>query len=119
MDNLELAKRYVRAIAHTNPELLDEAAMRRWLTVAPVATKYWAKVVTSPTPFSMVETSASGETYAEMYIKGRRLAIMEEEVDEIAEHAGVPAFGITDRHDPQKPEDALVGIVHGRTFRVR
>ena len=30
-DTLELAERYVRAIAHSHPEVLDEQAMRRWL----------------------------------------------------------------------------------------
>ncbi|UMG91179.1 FAD-dependent oxidoreductase [Nocardioides sp. TF02-7] len=40
-DTLELAERYVRAIAHHHPEVLDEAAMKRWLEVSPVATEYW------------------------------------------------------------------------------
>lgn len=140
-DSLDLAEKYVRAIAHSHPELLDEAAMRRWLTVAPVATKYWEEVgairwaiIPELADYhgeaegalgegryltnEVIDGSTLGEwreqlrvspyfpvglTYAEMYIKGRRLAIMEEEEDKIAEHAGVPAFGITDKHDPQKP----------------
>ncbi|MBM7516507.1 FAD-dependent oxidoreductase [Nocardioides nitrophenolicus] len=40
-DTLELAERYVRAIAHDHPEVLDEDALRRWLAVSPEATKYW------------------------------------------------------------------------------
>lgn len=40
-DTLDLAERYVRAIAHHHPEVLDEAAMRRWLETSPEATKYW------------------------------------------------------------------------------
>jgi 3-oxosteroid 1-dehydrogenase len=43
-DDLEQAERYVRAIAHDRPELLDEDAMRTWLTNAPVAAKYWEDV---------------------------------------------------------------------------
>ena len=140
-DSLDLAERYVRAIAHSHPELLDEVAMRRWLTVAPVATRYWEEVgairwaiIPELADYhgeaegalgegryltnEVIDGSTLGEwremlrvspyfpvglTYAEMYIKGRRLAIMEDEEDKIAEHAGVPALGITDKHDPQKP----------------
>src|SRR5262245_32588004 len=40
-DTLELAERYVRAIAHHHPELLDEVAMRRWLEVSPEAIEFW------------------------------------------------------------------------------
>lgn len=40
-DTLDLAERYVRAIAHHHPEVLDEAAMRRWLETSPEATRYW------------------------------------------------------------------------------
>lgn len=43
-DNLELAERYIRSIAHNQPELLDEAAMRRWLQTSPIAMKYWEEV---------------------------------------------------------------------------
>jgi 3-oxosteroid 1-dehydrogenase len=43
-DSLEEAERYVRSIAHEVPELLDEAAMHRWLTTAPVAVKYWEDI---------------------------------------------------------------------------
>ena len=41
-DTLDLAERYVRAIGHTHPELLDEQAFRRWLEVSPDAVRYWA-----------------------------------------------------------------------------
>lgn len=44
-DSLELAETYVRDIAlHHEPELLDEEAMVRWLTAAPVAARYWEDV---------------------------------------------------------------------------
>lgn len=43
-DDLATVERYVRAIAHRDPELLDEAAMERWLTVAPIAAKHWEDV---------------------------------------------------------------------------
>lgn len=43
-DNLELAERYIRSIAHNQPELLDEAAMHRWLRTSPIAMKYWEEV---------------------------------------------------------------------------
>ncbi len=43
-DSLELTETYVRAIAHAHPEALDEAAMLRWLTVAPEAARYWEEV---------------------------------------------------------------------------
>ena len=43
-DDLERVETYVRAIAHGDPSLLDEAAMRRWLGAAPVAAKYWEEI---------------------------------------------------------------------------
>ena len=43
-DDLERTERYVRGIAGAHPELLDEHAMRRWLTTAPVAVRYWEDV---------------------------------------------------------------------------
>jgi 3-oxosteroid 1-dehydrogenase len=44
-DDLERVERYVRAIASVDdPALLDERAMRRWLTAAPDAAKYWEAV---------------------------------------------------------------------------
>ncbi len=44
-DDLERVETYVRAIAqHGDPSLLDEAAMDRWLTTAPVAAEYWEEV---------------------------------------------------------------------------
>jgi 3-oxosteroid 1-dehydrogenase len=43
-DDLVFAERYVRAIAGADPDVLDESAMRRWLSVAPEATRYWEDV---------------------------------------------------------------------------
>ncbi|MFL4477320.1 FAD-dependent oxidoreductase [Paeniglutamicibacter sp. ORCA_105] len=40
-DSLELTEQYIRAIAHDSPELLDEAAMKRWIETSPEAMKYW------------------------------------------------------------------------------
>lgn len=40
-DSLELGERYIRAIAHDHPELLDERAMRRWLGAGPAALRWW------------------------------------------------------------------------------
>ena len=40
-DDLERVESYVRGIAAKEPELLDEAAMRRWLSTAPAAARYW------------------------------------------------------------------------------
>jgi 3-oxosteroid 1-dehydrogenase len=40
-DDLGGAESYVRAIARAHPDLLDEQAMRRWLTTAPAAMRYW------------------------------------------------------------------------------
>ena len=43
-DDLERTERYVRGIAHAHPELLDEQALRRFVTTAPLAMKYWEDV---------------------------------------------------------------------------
>ena len=43
-DTKELAEKYIRAIAHRNPEFLDEAAMKRWIDTAPDAIRYWEEV---------------------------------------------------------------------------
>lgn len=43
-DDLASSERYVRAIAHNHPEVLDEAAMLRWLKTSPVAVKYWEDI---------------------------------------------------------------------------
>jgi 3-oxosteroid 1-dehydrogenase len=43
-DDLDRVETYVRAIAAKEPELLDEPAMRRWLTTAPAAARYWEEV---------------------------------------------------------------------------
>ena len=43
-DTLELAERYVRAIAHSHPEVLDEKALLRWLATSPDAIRYWEDV---------------------------------------------------------------------------
>lgn len=41
VDDLARTEAYVRGIARAHPELLDEEAMRRWLTLAPRAARYW------------------------------------------------------------------------------
>jgi 3-oxosteroid 1-dehydrogenase len=43
-DDLTRAEAYVRAIGKSHPELLDERALLRWLTVAPTAMRYWEEV---------------------------------------------------------------------------
>lgn len=43
-DDLDAAERYVRDIGRDHPEVRDEEAMLRWLTTAPVATRYWEDV---------------------------------------------------------------------------
>lgn len=43
-DTLELGEAYVRGIAYAHPELLDEAAMHRWLQISPEAMEYWEQV---------------------------------------------------------------------------
>ena len=35
---------YVRHLSRARPDLLDDEAMRRWLTVAPVAMRYWEDI---------------------------------------------------------------------------
>jgi 3-oxosteroid 1-dehydrogenase len=40
-DNLDDAERYVRAIGSSHPELVDDTALRRWLTEAPRATRWF------------------------------------------------------------------------------
>ncbi|HEU5265433.1 MAG TPA: FAD-dependent oxidoreductase [Jatrophihabitans sp.] len=44
VDSLERTESYVRGIATAYPDLLDEAAMTRWLTTAPDAMRYWEDV---------------------------------------------------------------------------
>ncbi len=43
-DDLTRAEAYVRAIGGAHPELLDETALKRWLTIAPIAMRYWEEV---------------------------------------------------------------------------
>lgn len=43
-DDLDRTEAYVRGIAHADPELLDESAMRVWLSTAPEAVKHWEDV---------------------------------------------------------------------------
>lgn len=40
-DDLHLAEAYVRDLTKDHPDLLDEAAMARWLETAPDAMRYW------------------------------------------------------------------------------
>jgi 3-oxosteroid 1-dehydrogenase len=132
-DTLDLAERYVRAIAHSHPEVLDEQAMRRWLEVSPVALRYWedadairwtvipgladyhneadgalpeGRYLTNE-PIDAAELGEwreklrvspyfpVGTTYAEMFVKGRRLTNVEEE--SAGEQAGVQAFGLPEQ----------------------
>ena len=133
-DDLERTERYIRAIAHDHPEALDERAMRRWLTTAPAAVRYWEDIgairwtvipeladyhgeadgaleVGRYLTNEVIDGSVLGEwrerlrvspffpvgtTYADMYIKGRRLTSVDE-TGGVAEHAGVPAFGLPSR----------------------
>ncbi|HEX5193005.1 MAG TPA: FAD-dependent oxidoreductase [Solirubrobacteraceae bacterium] len=141
-DDLDLTERYVRGIAAAHPEALDEAAMRRWLAVAPEATRYWEDVgairwavipemadyhVEVPGAVRAgryltnepIDGSLLGEwrrylrvsphfpvglTYAEMYVKGRRGSLVDDEDGAVAQHAGVPAFGLPDSHQPAGDE---------------
>jgi 3-oxosteroid 1-dehydrogenase len=43
-DDLDRAEKYVRHLAHSHPEVLDEGAMKRWLSVSPQAMRYWEDV---------------------------------------------------------------------------
>lgn len=43
-DSRELTEQYVRAIGRAFPDLLDEVALDRWLTVAPEAMAYWERI---------------------------------------------------------------------------
>jgi len=138
-DDLARGEAYVRDLTKDHPELLDEAAMRRWLEVSPVAVEYWEQVgairweiipdladyhseaagaleVGRYLTNAVIDGSELGEwrerlrvspnfpvgmTYAEMHVKGRRSSSLAndegaQEETEIAQHAGVPAFGKTD-----------------------
>lgn len=140
-DDLERAEAYVRDLTKDHPELLDEAAMRRWLDTSPEAMEYWEQVgaieweiipdladyhseaagaldVGRYLTNAVIDGGVLGDwrerlrvspnfpvgmTYAEMHVKGRRSsslgsddAAVPDEEAEIAQHAGVPAFGKTD-----------------------
>ena len=143
-DDLERAERYVRDIAHDHPEVLDEAAMLRWLQVSPEATRYWEEVgairwtvIPGLADYhneadgaleegryltnEVIDGSALGEwreklrvspffpvgtTYADMFVKGRRLT----------------GFGVTDDgEDEAAPKDPLTfgtGVVASFLARV-
>jgi 3-oxosteroid 1-dehydrogenase len=132
-DTLDLGERYVRAIAHSHPEVLDEQAMRRWLEVSPDAVRYWEDVgairwtvipgladyhneadgalpegrYLTNEPIDAAELGdwrdklrvspyfPVGTTYAEMFVKGRRLTNVDEESE--GGQAGVQAFGLPTR----------------------
>jgi 3-oxosteroid 1-dehydrogenase len=138
-DSLDLAERYIRAIAQAHPEVLDERAMRRWLDVSPAAVRYWEDVgairwtvipgladyhneADGALPEGRYLTNEAidggvlgewrdklrvspyfpvGTTYAEMFVKGRRLTNVEESPG--TEQAGVQAFGLPDRRDDDAP----------------
>lgn len=129
-DDVDRARRYVRDISRSHPEALDEQALERWLTTAPVAMRYWEDigairwtVIPGLADYhsdadgaleagryltnAVIDGSELGEwrermrvspyfpvgtTYAEMFEKGRRGAYLDD-ADQVAEHAGVPAFG--------------------------
>jgi 3-oxosteroid 1-dehydrogenase len=144
-DDLQRAEAYVRDLTKDHPELLDEAAMRRWLDVSPEAMEYWEQVgaieweiipdladyhseaagaldVGRYLTNAVIDGGVLGDwrdrlrvspnfpvgmTYAEMHVKGRRSSSLAaddtdvpDEETEIAQHAGVPAFGKTDVATP-------------------
>jgi len=138
-DNLGLAEAYVRDLTAEHPDLLDEAAMHRWLTSSPEAIEYWEQVgaidweiipdladyhseaagalsVGRYLTNAVIDGSQLGEwrarlrvspnfpvgmTYAQMHVKGRRTSSVDGgEEEEVAQHAGVPAFGKTDVVSP-------------------
>jgi 3-oxosteroid 1-dehydrogenase len=139
-DDLEQAEAYVRDLTHDHPELLDEAAMHRWLQTAPEAMDYWEQagaiqweIIPDLADYhseaagaldvgryltnAVIDGSELGEwrarlrvspnfpvgmTYAEMHVKGRRSSAVaaSAEDEQIAAHAGVPAFGRTDVAQP-------------------
>ena len=130
-DDLERTERYVRAIAHDHPEALDERAMRRWLTTAPAAVRYWEDIgairwTVIPEPRGLPRGGRRGarggplpDQRGDRRQRARRVARSPagqpllprrdhvrrhvhqgspaDAVDEpggVAEHAGVPAFGL-------------------------
>ena len=138
-DDLARGEAYVRDLTADHPDLLDEAAMHRWLQTAPAAMRYWEDVgairweiipdladyhseaegaleVGRYLTNAVIDGSELGEwrerlrvspnfpvgmTYAQMHLKGRRSSAVASddesgEEDQIAQHAGVPAFGKTD-----------------------
>lgn len=142
-DSLALAEAYVRDLTADHPDLLDEAAMHRWLATAPEAMRYWEEVgairweiipdladyhseaagalgVGRYLTNAVIDGSELGEwrsrlrvspnfpvgmTYAEMHLKGRRTSSVQGgEEEEIAQHAGVPAFGKTDVTGPARTD---------------
>lgn len=141
-DDLDRAERYVRDISSGDPDALDERAMQRWLSTAPLAARYWEEIgairwtvipdladyhaeADGALPAGryltneVIDGSALGEwrtrlrvspyfpvgtTYADMFIRGRRAAYVD---DQLADHAGVPAFGRAGgRPEPATASDA-------------
>lgn len=139
-DDFDTAERYVRDIGSDHPEVRDERAMQRWLSTAPVATRYWEDVgairwtvIPGLADYhgeadgaldagryltnEVIDGSALGTwreqlrvspyfpvgtTYADMFVKGRRLTHVD---DSESEQAGVHAFGLPeDRAQPQPCE---------------
>ena len=135
-DTPELAEQYVRHIAHDHPELLDQAAMKRWLQVSPVAVKHWEDVgairwtvipgladyhneAPGAQPAGRYLTNELidgkvlghwrekmrvspyfpvGTTYAEMFMKGRRLTLVDDR-ESTGESAAVQGFGMPESRD--------------------
>ena len=135
-DTPELAEQYVRHIAHDHPELLDQAAMLRWLRVSPKAVRYWEEVgairwtvipgladyhneAPGAQPAGRYLTNEVidgavlgrwrdklrvspyfpvGTTYAEMFLKGRRLTQLDDG-EATGESAQVQGFGMPENPD--------------------
>lgn len=148
-DDLARGEAYVRDLTADHPDLLDEAAMHRWLQTAPEAMRYWEEVdairweiipdladyhseaegaleVGRYLTNAVIDGSVLGPwrerlrvspnfpvgmTYAQMHVKGRRTSAVDGagEEDEIAQHAGVPAFGKTDANPASTDSDVVTG----------
>lgn len=141
-DSLDLGEPYVRDIGHSHPELLDERAMRRWLTTSPAALEHWEEV--GAIRWTVIPGLADyhheadgareagryltnevvdgsvlgawrerlrvspyfpvGTTYADMFVKGRRLTYVDDNQDGEAQ-AGVQAFGLPESREEQAAHD--------------
>lgn len=141
-DTLDLGEAYVRDIGHSHPELLDEQAMRRWLTTSPGALERWEEVgairwtvIPGLADYHHEAAGAReagryltnevvdgsvlgawrdrlrvspyfpvGTTYAEMFVRGRRLTYVDDNQDGEAQ-AGVQAFGLPEARESAERKD--------------